>query len=44
MLSLIDVDYVVSCLFLFQCPRINGIKAYTKEIDRRQVTLDLQIW
>ncbi|NWV70080.1 ESYT3 protein, partial [Malurus elegans] len=26
-----------------KCPRINGIKAYTKEIDRRQVTLDLQI-
>uniref|UniRef100_A0A8C5TQY0 SMP-LTD domain-containing protein n=1 Tax=Malurus cyaneus samueli TaxID=2593467 RepID=A0A8C5TQY0_9PASS len=24
-----------------KCPRINGIKAYTKEIDRRQVTLDL---
>ncbi|KAJ7407740.1 Extended synaptotagmin-3 [Willisornis vidua] len=27
-----------------KCPRINGIKAYTKEIGRRQVTLDLQIW
>ncbi|NXU85253.1 ESYT3 protein, partial [Xiphorhynchus elegans] len=26
-----------------KCPRINGIKAYTKEIGRRQVTLDLQI-
>ncbi|NWU99027.1 ESYT3 protein, partial [Upupa epops] len=26
-----------------KCPRINGIKAYTKEIDRRQVVLDLQI-
>uniref|UniRef100_A0A8C0AWQ0 SMP-LTD domain-containing protein n=1 Tax=Buteo japonicus TaxID=224669 RepID=A0A8C0AWQ0_9AVES len=26
-----------------KCPRINGIKAYTKEIDRRQVILDLQI-
>uniref|UniRef100_A0A8C3PL81 Extended synaptotagmin 3 n=1 Tax=Calidris pygmaea TaxID=425635 RepID=A0A8C3PL81_9CHAR len=26
-----------------KCPRINGIKAYTKEIDRRQITLDLQI-
>ncbi|NXA55420.1 ESYT3 protein, partial [Nothocercus julius] len=26
-----------------KCPRINGIKVYTKEIDRRQVTLDLQI-
>uniref|UniRef100_A0A8C0F7K9 Extended synaptotagmin-3 n=1 Tax=Bubo bubo TaxID=30461 RepID=A0A8C0F7K9_BUBBB len=24
-----------------KCPRINGIKAYTKEIDRRQVILDL---
>ncbi|KFQ20664.1 Extended synaptotagmin-3, partial [Mesitornis unicolor] len=26
-----------------KCPRINGIKAYTKEIDGRQVILDLQI-
>ncbi|XP_055575465.1 extended synaptotagmin-3 [Falco biarmicus] len=26
-----------------KCPRINGIKVYTKEIDRRQVILDLQI-
>ncbi|NXG44678.1 ESYT3 protein, partial [Psilopogon haemacephalus] len=26
-----------------KCPRINGIKAYTKEINRRQVVLDLQI-
>ncbi|NXF01633.1 ESYT3 protein, partial [Smithornis capensis] len=26
-----------------KCPRINGIKVYTKEIGRRQVTLDLQI-
>ncbi|XP_010140868.1 PREDICTED: extended synaptotagmin-3 [Buceros rhinoceros silvestris] len=26
-----------------KCPRINGIKAYTKEISRRQVILDLQI-
>ncbi|NWQ75382.1 ESYT3 protein, partial [Columbina picui] len=26
-----------------KCPRINGIKAYTKEIDRRRVILDLQI-
>ncbi|KAM6332441.1 extended synaptotagmin-3 [Podargus strigoides] len=26
-----------------KCPRINGIKAYTKEINRRQVILDLQI-
>ncbi|PKU33229.1 hypothetical protein llap_16468 [Limosa lapponica baueri] len=26
-----------------KCPRINGIKAYTKEIDRRQIILDLQI-
>ncbi|NXG68988.1 ESYT3 protein, partial [Baryphthengus martii] len=26
-----------------KCPRINGIKVYTKEIDRRQVVLDLQI-
>ncbi|EOB00593.1 Extended synaptotagmin-3, partial [Anas platyrhynchos] len=26
-----------------KCPRINGIKAYTKEIDRRQIVLDLQI-
>ncbi|KAM9548710.1 extended synaptotagmin-3 [Guaruba guarouba] len=26
-----------------KCPRINGIKAYTKEIGRKQVTLDLQI-
>ncbi|KFV82533.1 Extended synaptotagmin-3, partial [Struthio camelus australis] len=26
-----------------KCPRIKGIKAYTKEIDRRQITLDLQI-
>uniref|UniRef100_G1NI63 Extended synaptotagmin-3 n=1 Tax=Meleagris gallopavo TaxID=9103 RepID=G1NI63_MELGA len=26
-----------------KCPRINGVKVYTKEIDRRQVILDLQI-
>nr|XP_025034581.1 extended synaptotagmin-3 [Pelodiscus sinensis] len=26
-----------------KCPKINGVKAYTKEIDRRQVTLDVQI-
>ncbi|NXX83345.1 ESYT3 protein, partial [Urocolius indicus] len=26
-----------------KCPRINGIKAYTKEINRGQVILDLQI-
>ncbi|KFP81795.1 Extended synaptotagmin-3, partial [Apaloderma vittatum] len=26
-----------------KCPRINGIKAYTKEINRRQIILDLQI-
>lgn len=43
-LTLKDIYSAVSCLSLFQCPRINGIKAYTKEIGRRQVTLDLQIW
>ncbi|XP_074856948.1 extended synaptotagmin-3 isoform X2 [Carettochelys insculpta] len=26
-----------------KCPKINGVKTYTKEIDRRQVVLDLQI-
>ncbi|XP_019409119.1 PREDICTED: extended synaptotagmin-3 [Crocodylus porosus] len=26
-----------------KCPRINGVKVYTKEIDRRQVTMDLHI-
>uniref|UniRef100_A0ACB8G1J1 Uncharacterized protein n=1 Tax=Sphaerodactylus townsendi TaxID=933632 RepID=A0ACB8G1J1_9SAUR len=27
-----------------KCPKIKGVKAYTKEVDRRQVILDLQIW
>ncbi|XP_062830477.1 extended synaptotagmin-3 [Anolis carolinensis] len=26
-----------------KCPKIKGVKAYTKEVDRRQVMLDLQI-
>ncbi|KAH0621338.1 hypothetical protein JD844_022498 [Phrynosoma platyrhinos] len=26
-----------------KCPKIKGVKAYTKEVDRRQVILDLQI-
>lgn len=29
---------------LFQCPRVNGIKAHTDQRNRRQVVLDLQIW
>ena len=29
---------------LFQCPRVNGIKAHTNKRNRRQVVLDLQIW
>lgn len=29
---------------LFQCPRVNGIKAHINKRNRRQVTLDLQIW
>ncbi|OWK05736.1 hypothetical protein Celaphus_00012972, partial [Cervus elaphus hippelaphus] len=28
---------------LFQCPRVNGIKAHTDQRNRRQVVLDLQI-
>lgn len=44
LLDLRGINHALSCLSLFQCPRINGIKAYTKEIDRRQVVLDLQIW
>ncbi|KAL8183208.1 UNVERIFIED_CONTAM: hypothetical protein K2H54_023195 [Gekko kuhli] len=27
-----------------KCPKIKGVKAYTKEVDRRQVILDVQIW
>lgn len=29
---------------LFQCPRVNGVKAHTSKHNRRQVVLDLQIW
>jgi hypothetical protein len=29
---------------LLQCPRVNGVKAHTDKCNRRQVTLDLQIW
>lgn len=32
------------CFVCFQCPKIKGVKTYTKEIDRRQVILDVQIW
>ncbi|KAJ6634009.1 hypothetical protein lerEdw1_014195 [Lerista edwardsae] len=31
-----------SCVEL-QCPKIKGVKTYTKEVDRRQVILDVQI-
>lgn len=30
--------------YLFQCPRVNGVKAHTNKHNPRQVVLDLQIW
>lgn len=30
--------------YLFQCPRVNGVKAHTNKRNPRQVVLDLQIW
>lgn len=42
--SLRETSADLALWHLFQCPRVNGVKAHTNKQSRRQVVLDLQIW
>jgi len=39
-----DTDLLLNCFVVFLQPlRVNGVKVYTENVDKRQVIMDLQI-